>query len=66
MPMLILLSVGDLNEFEFISPVDEILGSDLTNLIDTVPEDERYSFIFQGNSQQLDHILVSDSLIEWC
>ena len=56
--------MGDLNEFEFISPVDEILGSDLTNLIDTIPEDERYSFIFQGNSQQLDHILVSDSLVD--
>ncbi|MEO1670677.1 MAG: lamin tail domain-containing protein [Cyanobacteria bacterium J06631_2] len=59
-----LVTLGDLNEFEFISPVDEILGSDLTNLVDTLPEDERYSFIFQGNSQQLDHILVSDSLLE--
>ena len=56
--------LGDLNEFEFISPVDEILGSSLTNLIDTIPEDERYSFIFQGNSQELDHILVSDSLLD--
>ena len=56
--------LGDLNEFEFISPVDEILGSDLTNLIDTIPEDERYSFIFQGNSQQLDQILVSDALAD--
>ncbi len=59
-----LVVLGDLNEFEFISPVDEILGSSLTNLIDNIPEDERYSFIFQGNSQQLDHILVSDSLID--
>ena len=56
--------LGDLNEFEFISPVDEILGSDLTNSIDTIPEDERYSFIFQGNSQELDHILVSDALVD--
>ena len=56
--------LGDLNEFEFISPVDEILGSSLTNLIDTIPENERYSFIFQGNSQQLDHILVSDGLLD--
>ena len=58
------VALGDLNEFEFISPVDEILGSDLTNLVDTLPEDERYSFIFQGNSQQLDHILVSNSLVD--
>ncbi|NJM24064.1 MAG: hypothetical protein HC907_38615 [Richelia sp. SM1_7_0] len=50
--------VGDLNEFEFVSPV-ETLAESLTNLTETVPENERYSFIFQGNSQSLDHILVS-------
>ena len=59
-----LVALGDLNEFEFISPVDEILGSSLNNLIDTIPENERYSFIFQGNSQELDHILASDRLID--
>lgn len=53
--------VGDLNEFEFISPL-EILEQNLTNLTNTLPEDERYTFIFQGNSQSLDHILVSNSL----
>ncbi|MGB7444955.1 MAG: endonuclease/exonuclease/phosphatase family protein, partial [Coleofasciculaceae cyanobacterium] len=53
--------LGDFNEFEFISPL-EILEQSLTNLTETLPEDERYSFIFQGNSQSLDHILVSDSL----
>ncbi|MEO1005186.1 MAG: endonuclease/exonuclease/phosphatase family protein [Cyanobacteria bacterium J06638_38] len=56
--------LGDLNEFEFISPVDEIIGSSLTNLVDSLPENERYSFIFQGNSQVLDHILISDSLVD--
>ena len=73
--------LGDLNEFEFVSPVEDILGQtlplvdesgnpinyfapfqNLTNLTNTLPEDERYTFIFQGNSQSLDHILVSDSL----
>ena len=58
------VALGDLNEFQFISPVDEILGSSLNNLIDTIPENERYSFIFQGNSQELDHILASDRLID--
>ncbi|NJL39390.1 MAG: hypothetical protein HC840_06345 [Leptolyngbyaceae cyanobacterium RM2_2_4] len=55
--------VGDLNEFEFISPL-EILEENLTNLTKTLPENERYSFIFDGNSQSLDHILVSDSLTD--
>lgn len=52
---------GDLNEFEFVSPL-EILEQNLTNLTETLPADERYTFIFQGNSQALDHILVSDNL----
>jgi len=53
--------LGDLNEFEFVSPVEN-LTEDLTNFTDTLPENERYSFIFQGNSQSLDHILATQSL----
>lgn len=53
--------VGDLNEFEFISPL-LTLEQSLTNLTNTLPENERYSFIFDGNSQSLDHILVSRNL----
>ncbi|MEM1428984.1 MAG: endonuclease/exonuclease/phosphatase family protein [Pseudomonadota bacterium] len=57
--------LGDLNEFEFVSPVRD-LESDagLVNLTNTLPDNERYSFIFQGNSQALDHILVTDTLAE--
>jgi hypothetical protein len=53
--------VGDFNEFEFISPL-LTLEQSLNNLTNTLPENERYSFIFDGNSQSLDHILVSDAL----
>ncbi|MCA1992012.1 MAG: endonuclease/exonuclease/phosphatase family protein, partial [Coleofasciculus sp. S288] len=53
--------LGDFNEFEFISPLN-ILEQSLNNLTETLPENERYSYIFEGNSQSLDHILVSDSL----
>ncbi len=56
-----IVTVGDFNEFEFVSPVTG-LEADLTNLTNTLTADERYSFIFQGNSQSLDHILVSDGL----
>lgn len=54
--------LGDLNEFEFISPVTGLEAVGLTNLVNTLPENERYSFIFQGNSQSLDHILVSNNI----
>ncbi|NJK64378.1 MAG: hypothetical protein HC921_18305 [Synechococcaceae cyanobacterium SM2_3_1] len=55
--------LGDLNEFEFVSPVLNLAIPGLTNLIDTLPPSERYSFIFQGNAQQIDHILVTNNLV---
>jgi hypothetical protein len=56
--------VGDFNEFEFVSPITGLEDAGLTNLTNTLPEDERYSFNFQGNSQSLDHILVSGALAD--
>jgi predicted extracellular nuclease len=55
--------LGDLNDFEF-SDALTILegGGDLHTLIETLPQNERYSFVFEGNSQTLDHIVVSGSL----
>ncbi|MCA8882139.1 MAG: 5'-nucleotidase C-terminal domain-containing protein [Rhodobacteraceae bacterium] len=63
-----LVTLGDMNEFEFVSPVAGIEAAldqnhtGTNNLTETLPDDERYSYTFQGNSQSLDHILVSDSL----
>ena len=57
--------LGDLNEFQFESPLLVLKGGEsalLTDLIETLPVLERYSYIFQGNSQALDHILVSPAL----
>lgn len=34
----------------------------LTNLHDALPVPERYTFVFEGNAQTLDHILVSNNL----
>jgi predicted extracellular nuclease len=53
--------LGDFNEFEFVSPL-EILEQNLYNLTKKLPGDERYTFIFEGNSQSFDHILVSPRL----
>jgi len=56
--------MGDLNDFNFSDPVNVLRGDILLNLIDTLPEPERYTYIYDGNSQALDHILVSDGLFE--
>jgi predicted extracellular nuclease/2',3'-cyclic-nucleotide 2'-phosphodiesterase (5'-nucleotidase family) len=54
--------IGDFNEFEFVRPLEILEEAGLANLTNTLPENERYSFNFQGNSQSLDHILVSQAL----
>jgi predicted extracellular nuclease len=36
----------------------------LLNLVEVLPEGERYSFVFAGSAQTLDHILVSEALLD--
>jgi uncharacterized protein len=54
--------IGDLNDFQFSPPVQKLKDAGLTPLIETLPPAERYSYVFDGNSQALDHIMVSSNL----
>ncbi|MGH9119096.1 MAG: Ig-like domain-containing protein [Acidimicrobiales bacterium] len=53
------VALGDFNDFEFSDALEILLADDLTDLIDTLPPEEQYGYVFEGNSQTLDHILVS-------
>ena len=55
--------LGDLNDFDF-SETTSILtaGGALVDLPATLPAAERYTYVFEGNSQVLDHILLSGPL----
>jgi len=62
--------LGDINDFEFSETLrvleegDDPPGNrELVNLWRLLPQSDRYSFIFQGNAQVLDHILVSPALL---
>jgi predicted extracellular nuclease len=56
--------LGDINDFEFSQTVGILEGvGALTSLMDTLPKSERYSYVFEGNSQVLDQILVSDNVL---
>lgn len=55
---------GDMNDFEFSAPLEALKGSILTNMVEKVPLEDRYSYTYQGNSQVLDHILVSNNLAD--
>ena len=73
-PQALVMVIGDLNDFEFAEPgegpdhpVAIIEGGDgevpLTNLLQFEGASERFTFVFDGNSQVLDHILVSPALL---
>ena len=56
--------LGDLNDFQFSNPIKLLAGDILQNLVLTLPEEERYAYIYEGNGQTLDHILVSEAMTE--
>ncbi len=54
--------LGDLNDFQFSQSLLTLKGTILQDLIDTLPENQRYSYVYDGNSETLDQILVNNSL----
>jgi predicted extracellular nuclease len=58
--------LGDINDFEFSDVANILVGTDrsLVDLPRTLPARERYTYVFEGNSQVLDHILISRALAD--
>jgi len=57
--------LGDINDFEFSQTVDIMVGSGANAIVDLprmLPVNERYSYVYEGNSQVLDQILISKAL----
>jgi predicted extracellular nuclease len=54
---------GDLNDYQFSPALQTLTGSGrdrvLTDLITTLPENEQYTYVYDGISEVLDHILVT-------
>ncbi|NUR40934.1 MAG: endonuclease/exonuclease/phosphatase [Streptomyces sp.] len=61
------IALGDINDYEF-SDTAKILETDgaLWSAIKSLPKSERYSYVYQGNAQVLDQILVSPSIRRGC
>ena len=53
---------GDFNDFQFAGSLAPLAAAGLVNLTDTLPANDRYSYIFDGNGQSLDHMFVSPHL----
>ena len=57
--------LGDINDFDFSETANILVGSGTTAMTDlprTLPVEERYTYDFEGNSEVLDHILISRGL----
>ena len=54
---------GDVNPDDNLRSGPELVDPVLTNVVDALPDDEQYSFIFRGNAQVLDHALVNQALL---
>ncbi len=61
-PLAYLAIIGDLNSYPDSLPLVTIEAGGFRNLIEDLESGERYTYIYQGNSQVLDHILVNSSL----
>lgn len=55
--------LGDFNEHEFRSPVLHLSAAGWANLVARIPLPDRYTFNYQGNSQVLDHLILSPALV---
>ncbi|MDH2390340.1 endonuclease/exonuclease/phosphatase family protein [Streptomyces sp. HNM0663] len=57
------LVVGDINDFEFSGTTKTLTdGGVLCTAITSLPRSERYSYVYDGNSQVLDQILTSPAI----
>ncbi|MFF6814730.1 endonuclease/exonuclease/phosphatase family protein [Streptomyces sp. NPDC012403] len=57
------VALGDINDFEFSETTELLEGrGTLWSAIKSLPRSERYSYVYQGNSQALDQILISPSI----
>jgi len=74
-PNALVVVAGDLNDFQFGEPGEgpdhplAILegiggGVPLINLVNLEKDDERFTYLYDGNSQVLDHLLVSPALYD--
>lgn len=57
-----IVALGDFNDFEFSAPLQVLEEAGLVNMINELPRADRYTYTYQGNSQVLDHIFVSEHL----
>ena len=57
-----IISVGDYNDFWFSKTIEKLKDVGMTNAIESLPANERYTYVYDGHSQTLDNILVTNTI----
>jgi len=57
--------VGDVDPAESLLSGPDLVEPNLSNAVLSLPESDRYSFVFRGSAQVLDHALVSAAAQPW-
>jgi uncharacterized protein len=61
-PQANVIVLGDLNDTANSAPLEKLLGAELKTLMSSIPSDDRYTYVFKGKPELIDHILVSPQL----
>jgi hypothetical protein len=56
------LVLGDFNDFSFRPPLAALADAGLVDLIERLPPEDLYTYVYEGSSQVLDHVLASPAL----
>ena len=57
-----IISVGDYNDFWFSETIGKVKNAGMKNAIESLPVNERYTYVYDGHSQTLDNILVTNNI----
>ena len=58
-PDAVLFTMGDMNDFEFSPTLQAVKGDLMVSAVEILPKNERHTYVYQGNSQALDNLLVN-------
>ncbi|KAH8199440.1 hypothetical protein TruAng_006378 [Truncatella angustata] len=64
-----IIVAGDFNEYPVVQPIEDFLslsGLKDLDIVAGIPETERYTYLYDMNSQELDHVFVSPALASSC
>ena len=56
-----IIVAGDMNDFPWSETIQTLKGNELVNLWDDLDMDSWFSYIYEGNGEVLDHIMVSEA-----